>query len=650
MVEDLSISHHDMSMTYLKKIYSYRHTIARDLRFSLVVVITLVFAVASTTNYFYSLERDTTALNEKAEEIMDNLASVLVKPLWNIDNNELKKIIAVYRQSEIVYDIKLDDESNQVMVPANKDLQDSPLVLMRVIHYENNPIGRVTVAFSDTRLVEKRREFAVYTAIIFTILTLALMLATTLLVRRFLNTPFDKLKRGLEVISSGNYTHRFDRFKQEDLNEITDRVMHMASEIAKRESALEGNREKLEILNTAILDIFSCSETNGLVRTTLELSNKVCGADFGWFIGDRTHWTGTEEEKQSRPIARICVRGQCFEATDDEVAPHVLQDPSDRIFTFPLRSRHRQVGQITIAYDEVPDQSIQSLLKSLMSLATLALIRQSFIRETAFITAELQVAETVQRSMLPDDARTLSSVIVSHHYEPVLRVGGDWFSIIESRDKQDIFAILGDVTGHGLAQGLVTTAVAGALQVLESLIHDYGTQSMLKPSQIVNQLNRVIARIAGKSNLRMTCVVAKLELNSNRLLVCNAGHTFPIVMRKNGSNYKAETLTRKQQFMLGEESTRGINFSYSDAEYALLDDDVLFLYTDGLTDAVDREGRSFARKFYRFFARTQEIISPDQVKGDLIRLLRSHTNDVPLKDDICLLTISRRPAAKVDAA
>lgn len=637
-------------MIQLKKISLHRHTIARDLGLALVIVITFVFSLASSTNYYYSLARDTTALNEKAEEIMDNLASVLVKPLWNIDTNELKKIVAVYRQSEIVYDIKLEDESNQLTVAATKNLDESSLVLMRVIHYENNPIGRVTVAFSDRSLVEKRREFAIYTGVIFTILTLALMLATTLLVRRFLNEPFDKLKHGLEVISSGNYTHRFDRFKQEDLNDITDKVMLMASEIAKREEALVGNREKLEILNTAILDIFSCSETNGLVRTTLELTNKVCGADFGWFIGHRSHWSGTEEEKQSTPIARICVRGQCFEATEEEVAPHVLQEPSDRVFTFPLRSRYRQVGQITIAYDEVPDPSVQSLLKSLMSLATLALIRQSFIRETAFITAELQVAETVQRSMLPDEARSLSSVIVSHHYEPVLRVGGDWFSIIESRDKQDIFAILGDVTGHGLAQGLVTTAVAGALQVLESLIHDYGSQSVLKPSQIVNQLNRVIARIAGKSNLRMTCVVAKLELNNQRLLVCNAGHTFPIIMRKRDTIYKSETLTRKQQYMLGEDSTRNNSFSYSDAEYALFDDDVLFLYTDGLTDAVDREGRSFSRKFYRFFSRTQEINSPEQVKNELIRLLRSHTNDVPLKDDICLLTISRRPKVKTEAA
>lgn len=637
-------------MRVLQRLNLHRPTIARDLTVSLVLVITVVFGLASTINYFYSLSRDTAALYEKAEEIMDNLASVLVKPLWNIDTAELHKIIDVYRQSGIVLDIKLVDDSNQEMVKPIRNMEGAFLELTRVIHYEKNPIGRVTVAFSDANISAKHREIAADTAVIFAILTLTLVFATTTLMRRFLREPFTKLKTGLEVISGGTYEHRFERLRQEDLNDITEKVMLMAREIAKREAALEANREKLEILNQAILDIFSCSDTNGLVRTAMELANKVCGVDFGWFLGHRDPSPGNEAERQAAPSARVCVRGHSFEATVRDVESYVNQEPSDRVFTFPLRSRYRQIGQMTLAFEQTPDPSVTSLLKSLMSLSTLALIRQSFIRETAFIAAELQVAEAVQRSMLPDDARTPANAIVAYHYEPVLRVGGDWFSVIESRNKQDIYVILGDVTGHGLAQGLVTTAVAGALQVLESLIHDFGSTAVVTPSQIVTQLNNVITRIAGKSNLRMTCVAAKLELESRRLLVCNAGHTFPVMIRKQAQAVKVETLTRKQQFMLGEETARENGFSYSDAEYELGDEDVLLLYTDGLTDAVDKEGKSFSRKFYRFFTRIGEHIAPHQVKDDLIKLLRAHTQDVPVKDDICVLVITRKPERAVGAA
>lgn len=629
-------------MRLFPKIKLTRTTIASDLTLSLVVVMTIVFGVASSVNYLYSMSRDTSALYEKAEEIMENLASVLVKPLWNLDTNELKKIVAVYRQSGIVLDIRLLDESNHEIVAATKEIDGAFLILSRSIRYENNPIGRVTVAFSNANIIAKQREFAIYAAVIFITVTLTLILATTLLVRRFLNDPFAKLKAGLEVISSGTYAHRFERLRQEDLNDIMDKVMLMAGEIANRQNALEANRQKLETLNQAILDIFSCSDTNGLVRTTLDLTNKICGVDYGWFLGHRSPTIGNDEESQGIPKPQICVRGHTFEATENEVIPYVQQATSDKVLSFTLRSRYREVGVMTLAFETPPDPSMTSLLKSLMSLASLALIRQSFIRETAFITAELQVAETVQRSMLPDDARIPQHVNVAYHYEPVLRVGGDWFSVIESRDKNEVYALLGDVTGHGLAQGLVTTAVAGGLQVLESLIQDFSSTALAKPSQIITQLNNVITRIAGKSNLRMTCVAVKLDLSQRRLYVCNAGHTFPVLIRRQGSQIKADTLTRNQQYMLGEESIREGGFAFTDTEYEMGDDDILLLYTDGLTEAADKEGRSFARKFSRFFNKLNQVGTPEQVKDDLINLLRLHTNNHPVKDDICILAITRK--------
>ena len=627
-----------------------RPTVASDLTLSLVIVMIIVFGLASSVNYLYSLRRDTSALYEKAEEIVDNLASVLVKPLWNIDTNELKKIISVYRQSGIVLDIRLVDEVNREIVSASKDMALAFLSLNRVIRYENTPIGRVTVAFSDANIVAKQREFALYAAILFTSLTLTLVLATTLLVRRFLNDPFTKLKGGLELISSGDYTHQFERLRQQDLNDITEKVMGMAREIAKRQDALENNRQKLAILNTAILDIFSCSYTIGLMRKTLDLTNKLCGVDYGWFLGKRVPSQVDTDGPQNVPKPQICIRGHIFEAKEDEVAPYIHQPSSDKVFNFPLRSRRREVGEITLAFDQTPDPSTTSLLKSLMSLVNPALIRQSFIREEAINIAELQVAATVQRSMLPDEARTPYYAIVAHHYEPVHRVGGDWFSVIESRDRKEIYALLGDVTGHGLAQGLVTTAVAGALQVLESLIQDFGSTSLVRPSQIITQLNNVISRIAGKSNLRMTCVAVKLDLENNRLSVCNAGHTFPVLIRRHNTESKAETLSRNQQYMLGEDVIRDQGFVFQDAEYELGANDILMLYTDGLTDALDKDGRAFTRKFYRFFSRLNHVGTPEQLKDDLMRLLRAHTSDIPVKDDICVLAISRKPRRDASVA
>lgn len=412
-----------------------RPTIARDLSVSLVVTIFLVFGIAGGINYVYSVERDSRALNDSAAEVMDNLASVLATPLWNLNTDELRKIVEVYRQSGIVYDIRLADESGQELVAAAGKGRGVFLEMTRTIRHDSEPIGRLTVTFSNAAIIDKQREIAVYSLLVFAVLTVTLIFATTALLKRFLRAPLDGLKDGLDVISGGKYDHVFKTARQVDINDITERVMGMAREIAKRESALEENREKLEILNQAILDIFSCSDTAGLVRTTLQLAHKVSGVDQGWFLARREGKSEGGEEQSVLPPPLIAIGGQTFEATEREVAPHVGGVDTDRVFHFHIKSRYRTIGQMTLSFDDAPDPGVVSLLKSLMSLATLAMIRQSFIRETAFISAELTVAEAVQRSMLVESTKSLRRAAVAFHYEPVLRVGGDWFSVIESDRK-----------------------------------------------------------------------------------------------------------------------------------------------------------------------------------------------------------------------
>lgn len=639
-----------MLQKLLEKLGLKHPTIVRDLTVGLLVTITLVFGVAGTVNYFYSVERDTSALYEKADEIMENLALVLVTPLWNLNTDELNKIIEVYRQSGIVLDIKLVDDQGDELVPGRRSTESAFLEMTRVIHHDKTPIGKVTVAFSDQDITQKQREIAIYSLVVFAILTIALIVATTILLRRFLTRPFGEMKHGLEVISGGEYSHTFEPVRQVDINDITERIMGMAREIAKRESALEQNRHKLEILNQAILDIFSCSDTSSLIRTTLLLTHKVSGVDNGWFLGKQEGAAADGDEKAALPPPLVCVRGHVFEATAHEVEPHIGQPDSDKIFTFPIKSRYRTVGQMTLAFDQVPDPSVTSLLKSLMSLATLAMIRQSFIRETAFIAAELQVAEAVQRSMLLDETKLPRLAALSYHYEPVLRVGGDWFSVIESRDGTSLYVILGDVTGHGLAQGLVTTAMSGALSIVESMIHDFDAVTISRPSQIVTQLNNVVSRLAGKSNLRMTCVAAQIDFKHMRMTICNAGHTFPLLVRQDGGRVKAESLARNQQHMLGDDAFLEAGHQFSDATYEFHADDLLLLYTDGLTEAVDKEGRAFLRKFQRHLVKTSHARSVPEIKDDVLRLFRGHIGDEQVKDDICLLVIGKKPGLEVAKA
>src|SRR5690606_3064342 len=131
----------------LEKLNLARPTIARDLTFGLVVTMAVVFTLAGTGNYLFSTSRDNAALFDKANEISDNLSSVLVTPLWNLNTEEIQKILSVYKQSGVVASIVLFDEHGKTIASAPGDASHAVMESTKIIYYDQRPIGKVVVSF-----------------------------------------------------------------------------------------------------------------------------------------------------------------------------------------------------------------------------------------------------------------------------------------------------------------------------------------------------------------------------------------------------------------------------------------------------------------------------------------------------------------------
>ncbi len=645
-----------------------RPTIARDLTVRLVRVLLVVFVIAASTNYVITLSHDNQALREKAEETANNLASVLVSPMWNLNRDELEKIISIYRQSGIVSDIELaeiqetaqhQEVSQTVRIPWQNSSGTYSLTLSRDIIRQDERdgpqlIGRIQIRFADRESRRKQIESVLYSVLVFASISATLFVATTILMRRFIRVPLDALSAELSLIASGDYQHKMLPARQAEIAMIAEKVQVMAKEISLREDALQQNQNKLEILNVAILDIFSCATPDALIRQTMVQSFRVTNCETVTFAYDADHANVQSDRGLSSYVG---IHGQVFEADAATLANHTPTPDDRKVFAFPLKSRDRVIGTITVAFANVANVMAVQLLRSLLSLATMALIRAAEIREKAFIDTELQVAETMQQSMVFDyKSNPPRSIVVADHYEPVLRVGGDWFSIIESRDARSVFVIMGDVTGHGLAQGLITTAMAGAMTLIESLVKDQETSQFMTPADIITHLGTVMRKLLGQGTLRMTCVAAQINFDLGILKVCNAGHTFPLMLRQSeAEGTKAEALSKLQQNMLGGESSPGRSEQkseqgYVNATYNIGKRDLLVFYTDGLTEAKSKDGRGFYRPFQRQFGKISSARSATALRDEILSQFRSHTNDVPVADDICLIVIGRRPDNIEEAA
>ena len=626
-----------------------RPTIARDLTVGLLAVVTAVLAVAGLINYAYTVNHAKQQLSAKAAVFADDLALVLTTPLWNLNIDDVRQVVSIYRRSDIVLDLSVVDDLGRDVVPYTINRDAASLEVTRAIRQGSRIIGTLHIAFIDRESHSRTVQMLLYSLTIFALLTGAIGAAMTVLLRRIVQNPLTHLAAGLSEIAKGNYQHHFPAVRQQDINHISEHVMQMSQDIAKREHSLNLNRDQLETLNQAILEIFACTDELALVHHALTLAYSICGADYGWFLADDDQ-AGTLELDKLRPIA--AVRGQRFPATQQEVRLQMDKQDGERIIAFPIRRRQATFGHITLAFASKPEATVAALLRSLMSLVTLAITRLSLVRDTALIATELQVAETVQRSMIIDEARLPAIATFAFHYEPVLRVGGDWFSVIESPDGSSVYLILGDVTGHGLAQGLITTAMAGAMTIIESMIHGVDHASTKRPAHIVSLLDSVMHRLVGKSNLRMTCVAAQLDFATMQLTICNAGHTFPLILRQTaGTKPRLEALAKNQQIMLGDASANELAaHSYTDTTYDFGPDDVLLFYTDGLTEALDKDGRAFVRKFQRHISKVSTAQQVETLCQDVLELFSAHVQDVPVKDDICLVVVGKKPLDAVKAA
>lgn len=620
-----------------------RRTVAGDLGFGLSVLVTISFLMLGGVNYLYSWNRDLQQLDFKANELAQSATEVLASPVWNIDEREIQRIVGIYLQPDIVMAAKLVDEHGQTMIERWKTRETPRVTLTRPVERNGAVIGQFTLSFTDASIRERQAGTLVFLAVALALAIAAVNLGTRRLMSRYLRDPLDRLIRGLDVIAAGDYRFQLPDSAQEEVHRINTSVNSMALELKAREAAIDENRQRLEILNTAIMDIFSGPDTTTLIEQTLRSTVRLTRPAVAAFLPVPT-------AHEAQPAARLFIAGQAvaMQGSDAtmEIDTALASLPADARHRFALKSRHRHVGDFLIGFESPLAPQVHSLLKSLTSLATVAMIRQAFIRESAFMSAELKVAESVQRSTIAGLSDSGMQADTAYHYEPVLRVGGDWTHVINDAVHDCLHVLMGDVTGHGIAQSMITTAVSGAVEGLKCL-HGMSDQ----PSQILSMIARVVEHVSGDTNLQMTCVAARLDFKNRKVTIANAGHQYPVLLEpgKNG-RMKARALTGGLFPILGMNLSPSITanlrltgrrpFVASDATFDLRPGARLILFTDGLVDGRSKDGKTFHRQFTKCLARVRVGASSSEIRDQVVAAFRAHTASGSVKDDVCLVVIS----------
>lgn len=273
------------------------------------------------------------------------------------------------------------------------------------------------------------------------------------------------------------------------------------------------------------------------------------------------------------------------------------------------------------------------LLLGLAGLAVLVFIIDRFARngkrlyeadlKQAAIGSELRVARQIQEEMLPKPFPECKELTVKGSLTPAKEVGGDLFDCF-IRDGR-LFFCIGDVSGKGVPAAIVMSVVLYQFRSVCDREED--------PARIVSELNRMVCQRNG-SGMFVTLFLGVLDLSTGVLHYCNAGHDHPALVRD-----FVEELPALANMPVGVFD----DFVYQAQETTVAPGTVLFLYTDGVTEAKDGQRRQYG-KSRLFEVLSGSVREPDALLEGVLDSVRTFVGDAGQSDDITMLAIRYEPS------
>jgi phosphoserine phosphatase RsbU/P len=244
-------------------------------------------------------------------------------------------------------------------------------------------------------------------------------------------------------------------------------------------------------------------------------------------------------------------------------------------------------------------------------------------QEKKNLELELNMARQVQVALSPTALKQGEYFEVALHSIPSRYVGGDFYDLIPLQDGGSVF-VLGDVSGKGIAAALLGAMAQGALQAQFA--------SNFPLTDVIAGLNKVLVqRSASNSFITLFCAVLDSEGNFTYI---NAGHNLPILARKDGGS---ERLTTKSVVLGAFDFAR-----YQSRQTRLMSGDVMVIYTDGVTEAVNSKNEMFGDERLENLIRENVQLSAEEIKGRILDEVLSFTRGLPQGDDITLIVLKLR--------
>ncbi len=237
------------------------------------------------------------------------------------------------------------------------------------------------------------------------------------------------------------------------------------------------------------------------------------------------------------------------------------------------------------------------------------------------ISADLRKAAEIQHRLQPEGMPEVDGIEIAGFQIACKAIGGDYYDVIDL-GRGRVGLLIADVCGKGISAALLMSNLQSNFRQLAP-----NTES---PRELVCDLNKIACRIFSEGRF-VTLLYAILDVPSRRFTYCSAGHMPPLLCGPDGSVTQLE----RGGIMIGPFP----DFEWEEHYVDLKSGDMLFMYTDGLSEATDmRTEEMFDERLIEGYLRENCGRSPHEMIHGIVQAAQSFSRSEHLDDDITLLS------------
>ena len=237
------------------------------------------------------------------------------------------------------------------------------------------------------------------------------------------------------------------------------------------------------------------------------------------------------------------------------------------------------------------------------------------------LESELELSQVVQRALLPQHSPMIPGLNIAGFSRPAQIVSGDYFDFIRFKDGAHGI-VMADVSGHGVSAGMLMTSLQTAFNTL--------VPEALSPTEVLERINRLYIH-----NIKFTTFVtiffAKFDPPTRIFTYANAGHN---------AGYLYQASKKKGIWLDPTGPAIGLmeGFKIGIKQVELKEDDILLLYTDGITEAMNTQGEQFGTERLAKLIQETTDLTVQELANAILLAASNFAEGKIFIDDITIIT------------